>query len=158
MAKVTMFGAMCLAILFMAVTATSFRTTITIAEEDVENPREQISQRCQQQVQRAQNLRSCEQYLRQSSRFTEEEEEEEEEMDQQTRDWRQAFPRCCQQLEQIQDEQCRCEGIRQVMQQQQQRGELQGRERREAFRTAQSLPGLCRIAPQQCQIRTRSLV
>ncbi|KAK4338382.1 hypothetical protein RND71_042869 [Anisodus tanguticus] len=156
MAKVIIFGAMCLAILFMAVTASSFRTTVTIAEEDVANPREQISQRCQQQVQRAQNLRSCEQYLRQSSRFTEEEEEEI--MDQQIRGWRQAFPRCCEQLEQIQDEQCRCEGIRQVMQQQQQRRELQGREMREALLTAQSLPGLCRIAPQQCQIRTRSLL
>ncbi|XP_009590596.1 2S seed storage albumin protein-like [Nicotiana tomentosiformis] len=151
MAKVMIIGVVSLAVLLMAVTASSFRTTITIAE-DAENPREQISQRCQQQIQRAQQLRSCEQYLRQSTRFS----EEEEEFDNQGRDWRQEFPRCCEQLEQIQDEQCRCEGIRQVVQQQQQRGELQGRERQEVFRTAQTLPGLCRISPQRCEIPTRS--
>ncbi|MCD7447589.1 hypothetical protein HAX54_032207 [Datura stramonium] len=148
MAKVIMFGAICLAILFMSVTA-----TVTIG--GVENPiREQISQRCQQQIQRAQNLRSCDEYLRQSTKFTEEEEIL---MDQQTGDWRQSFPRCCEQLEQIEEEQCRCEGITQVMQQEQQRGELQGRERREVLKTAQSLPGLCRLSPHQCDIPTRSL-
>lgn len=87
MGKVIIFGAICLAILFMSVTASSFRTTITISE----NPREQISQRCQQQMQRAQNLRSCEEYLRQSHKFTDQEEEIY--MDQQSGDWRQSFPR-----------------------------------------------------------------
>ncbi|CAN4077788.1 unnamed protein product [Withania somnifera] len=133
----------------MAVTASSFRTTITIADD---NPRGQISQRCQQQMQMAQNLRSCEEYLRQSSKFS-----EEILMNQQGGDWRQSFPRCCEQLEQIQDEECRCEGLTQVIHQEQQMGELQGRERLEAFKTAQSLPGLCRIAPHQCNIPSRSL-
>ncbi|XP_049377253.1 2S seed storage albumin protein-like [Solanum stenotomum] len=142
MGKVIIFGATCLAILFMGVTASSFRTTITIAE----NPWEQMSQRCQMEMQRAQNLRSCEEYLRQSTKFT----EEGRYMDQQSGDWRQSFPRCCEQMEQMQDEQCRCEGIKQVMQQEQERGELQGREMREACKTAQSLPGLCRMSPHQC--------
>lgn len=84
--KVIIFGVTCLAILFMGVTtASSFRTTITIAE----NPWEQMSQRCQMEMQRAQNLRACEEYLRQSTKFT----EEGRYMDQQSGDWRQSFPR-----------------------------------------------------------------
>ncbi|KAK4338383.1 hypothetical protein RND71_042870 [Anisodus tanguticus] len=143
MARVMILGAISLAILFMAVTVSSSRITINIVE-DTENPQ---SQRCQQQIQQAQRLRSCQKYLRQTTQFSEEEE------DQVNRDQQQ----CCEQLRQIQESQCRCEGLRQVVQQEQQRGELQGRERQQMLRTAQNLPGLCGLSPQRCEIQTRSL-
>ncbi|KAJ8555733.1 hypothetical protein K7X08_013229 [Anisodus acutangulus] len=131
------------AILFMAVTVSSSRImTITIAE-DAENPQ---SQRCQQQIQQAQKLRSCQQYLRQQTQFQEEE-------DKVSRDKQQ----CCEQLRQIQEPQCRCEGLSQVVQHAQQQGELQGRERQQMIRTAENLPGLCQLSPQRCEIQTRSL-
>ncbi|KAF3664702.1 hypothetical protein FXO38_10021 [Capsicum annuum] len=127
-----------------AVTASSFRTTITIAD----NPMGEMSQRCEQQFQRAQNLRTCDDYLRQSSKFP----EEIMLMNQQDGDWRQSFPRCCEELEQMEDEECRCEGLTQIIHQEQQAAVLQGRERAEAFQTAQALPGLCRIPPRHCSI------
>ncbi|CAN4077786.1 unnamed protein product [Withania somnifera] len=133
-------GGICLAILFMAATVCSSRImTITIAEE-AEKPQ---SQRCQQQIQQAQQLRSCQQYLRQTRQSYGEENQSTEEVQ-----------RCCNQLQQIQDAQCRCEGLRQVVQQDQQRGELQGRERQQMLQTAQNLPGLCRLSPQRCEIQT----
>ncbi|KAK4365331.1 hypothetical protein RND71_016689 [Anisodus tanguticus] len=139
MARVMILGA----ILFMAVTVSSSRImTITIAE-DAENPQ---SQRCQQQIQQAQQLRSCQQYLRQQTQFQEEE-------DKVSRDKQQ----CCEQLRQIQEPQCRCEGLSQVVQHAQQQGELQGRERQQMIKTAQNLPGLCQLSPQRCEIQTRSL-
>lgn len=98
-------------------------------------------------VRQAQQLRSCQQYLRQRSQSSEEEEADQSRGD---------IQRCCQQLQQIQDPQCRCEGLRQVVQQEQQRGELQGRERQQMLQTAQNLPGLCRVSPQRCEIQTRS--
>ncbi|KAM3321854.1 2S seed storage albumin protein [Capsicum chacoense] len=139
-----------LAILFMAaaVTASSFRTTITIAG----NPMGEVSQRCEQQFQRAQNLRTCDDYLRQSSKFP----EEIMLINQQGGDWRQSFPRCCEELEQMEEEECRCEGLTQIIHQEQQAAELQGRERAEAFQTAQALPGLCRIPPRHCSIPSLS--
>ncbi|CAN4127529.1 unnamed protein product [Withania somnifera] len=134
-------GGICLAILFMAATVCSTRImTITIAE-DAENPQ---SQSCQQQIQQAQQLRSCQQYLRQRTQFSEEQD--------QGRD----IESCCNQLQLIQDAQCRCEGLRQVVRQEQQRGELQGRESQQMLQTAQNLPGLCRLSPQRCEIQTLS--
>ncbi|XP_009772214.1 2S seed storage albumin protein-like [Nicotiana tabacum] len=144
MAKVMILGAISLAILFMAITVSSSRTISITVSEEVEN---QQSRRCQQQIQQAQQLRSCQQYLRQRSQSSEEEEADQSRGD---------IQRCCQQLQQIQDPQCRCEGLRQVVQQEQQRGELQGRERQQMLQTAQNLPGLCRVSPQRCEIQTRS--
>ncbi|KAL2557649.1 2S albumin [Forsythia ovata] len=119
----------------------NYYATITTVERNDANPG--LSQRCQQEIQKQQQLNSCQQYLRQSSKFTEGQ-----------GGWREEFPRCCEQLEQI-DEQCRCEGIKQVVQQQKQRRELQGREMREMLETAQSLPSLCRFnPPQRCEIPT----
>ncbi|KAL0449833.1 UNVERIFIED_CONTAM: 2S albumin [Sesamum latifolium] len=113
----------------------------TTAEEIVNPGRE--SQRCRQQIER-QRLNSCREYLIDSSRSVRME------GGNQGRSWREEFPRCCEALEQI-DEQCRCQAVQQVVQQQRQGGELQGREMQEMLQTAQSLPSLCRISPRYCQ-------
>ncbi|GER35292.1 2S albumin seed storage protein [Striga asiatica] len=90
---------------------------------------------------KSQRLSSCSEYLRDSSRFDESES-----------GWREEFPRCCEELEQI-NEQCRCQALSQVTQQQM----VQGREKQEMLRTAQSLTSLCRIPPQSCEIQLRGL-
>ncbi|XP_011099732.1 2S albumin [Sesamum indicum] len=101
------------------------------------------SQRCRQQIER-QRLSSCREYLIDSSRPVMME------GGNQGRSWREEFPRCCEELERI-DEQCRCQAVQQVVQQERQGGELQGRELQEMLQTAQSLPSLCRISPRYCQ-------
>ncbi|KAK4416683.1 2S albumin [Sesamum alatum] len=112
------------------------------ATAEIVNPGRE-SQRCRQQIER-QRLSSCREYLIDSSRS------ERMEGENQGRSWREEFPRCCEAFEQI-DEQCRCQAVQQVVQQQRQGGELQGREMREMLQTAQSLPSLCRISPRYCQ-------
>ncbi|KAG5593130.1 hypothetical protein MTR67_037199 [Solanum verrucosum] len=139
MGRIMIVGAISLAILFMAATVCSSRImTITIAE-DALNPQ---TQSCQQQFQQAQQLRSCQQFLRQRSQYDED----------------QQIPRevqqCCNQLEQIQDPQCRCEGLMKVVQKEEQTGQVQGRQRQQMLQTAQNLPGLCRLSPQRCEIQT----
>ncbi|XP_055819504.1 2S seed storage albumin protein-like [Solanum dulcamara] len=138
MGRVMIIGAISLAILFMAATVCSSRImTITISE-DAENPQ---TQSCQQQIQQAQQLRSCQEFLRQKVQYED-----------------QQIPRevqqCCNQLEQIQDPQCRCEGLMQVVQQEEQTGQVQGRKKQQMLQTAQNLPGLCRLSPQRCEIQT----
>ena len=137
MGRVMIVGAISFLVFFMAATVCSSRImTITIAE-DVENPQ---TQSCQQQIQQAQQLRACQQFIREKAQSD------------------QQIPReaqqCCNQLQQIQDPQCRCEGLRQVVQQEEQQGRFQGRQRQEMLQTAQYLPSLCRISPQKCEIQT----
>ncbi|KAH7841555.1 hypothetical protein Vadar_031408 [Vaccinium darrowii] len=124
-------------LLFVAAAAT---TTTTVAE--VENLGQSREQRCRQQ-----ELNACQQYLRESTRITRRE------VLLNQSGWREQFPICCQQLEQL-EEQCRCEGLRRVFRQQQQRGELWGLEMQEMMETAESLPSLCRISPLWCDIRS----
>lgn len=89
----------------------------------------------------AKQLRSCQELLRQKVQYED-----------------QQIPRevqqCCNQLGQIQDPQCRCEGLMQVVQQEEQIGQVQGRQRQQMLQTAQNLPGLCRLSPQRCEIQT----
>ncbi|KAK4393771.1 2S albumin [Sesamum angolense] len=110
---------------------------------EIVNPGSWESQRCRQQIER-QRLSSCREYLIDSSRSVRME------GGNQGRSWREEFPRCCEALEQI-EEQCRCQAVQQVVQQEGEREELQGREVREMLETAQSLPSLCRISPHYCQ-------
>ncbi|KAG8383841.1 hypothetical protein BUALT_Bualt04G0055700 [Buddleja alternifolia] len=114
-------------------------TTTTTVE--IVNPRE--SEQCRQQI-GLQRLSSCQQYLRSSSRF------ESSIMPENESGWRETFPQCCEDLEQI-NEECRCEAIKQIAQQERQVERVQGREMREMLQTAQSLPALCRISPRYCQ-------
>ncbi|GAA0185788.1 hypothetical protein LIER_33076 [Lithospermum erythrorhizon] len=117
--------------------AASISTTTEVAE---------LAERCQQQQQQ---INACQRYLIDSSQCSSSGRSS---YSNERGDWREEFPRCCEQLEQI-DEQCRCEAIKQVAQQQHQ--QLQGREKEEMLQTAQSLPNLCRISPQRCDIQRR---
>lgn len=60
------------------------------------------------------------------------------------------FQRCCQQLKRM-DEQCRCEGLRQMVKQRQ--GELQAHEMREMMQCARDLPNECGVGPDRCAMR-----
>lgn len=90
-----------LIVLLAAVAAFATTTTTTV---EIVNSGESRG-RCRQQIER-QRLSSCEQYLRDSSRFELMPENE-------GGGWREEFPRCCEELEQI-NEQCRCEAVKQV--------------------------------------------
>lgn len=41
-----------------------------------------------------------------------------------------------------------------VVQQEEQTGQVQGRQRQQMLQTAENLPGLCRLSPQRCEIQT----
>ncbi|CAI9096931.1 OLC1v1033195C1 [Oldenlandia corymbosa var. corymbosa] len=118
------------------------------------------SQGCEKQLQK-QQLDCCQTYLRESSRPVSPSSvsmvvDDDEDHNQGTgpSSWRDAFPRCCDQLEHVTKE-CRCQAITQAIQQQmQQRGQLQGVEMREMLQNARSLPVLCRIKKSQsCDIQ-----
>lgn len=63
-----------------------------------------------------------------------------------------SLQQCCQQLRQIDQQQCQCEGLRQIVQQQRQLGELQGQQLREVVQKAQNLANRCGLGHQQCDI------
>ncbi|KAH6758118.1 hypothetical protein C2S52_023004 [Perilla frutescens var. hirtella] len=110
------------------------------AAVEIQNPGESRG-RCRQEIE-GQRLSSCRQYLRDGSRCDTTPQNE-------GGGWREAFPQCCEELEQI-NQRCRCEALKQVAWEQRQAGELQERELGEMLRTAQSLPSLCRISSQYC--------
>ncbi|KAK2993287.1 hypothetical protein RJ640_022126 [Escallonia rubra] len=115
------------ALLLVGSIGSSSRTSITTIEIDEENPT-------------GQSLDACKRYLVQSSRPRS--------------GWREEFQQCCEQLEEM-DKRSRCEGIRRIAQQEkQQQGGSRGEEMQEMMQTARSLPGLCRMEPRRCEIRT----
>ncbi|KAL7141978.1 hypothetical protein ABFS83_08G091000 [Erythranthe nasuta] len=128
-------------VLLAAAAATATRTTTTVEIVNVVAAEESSPQGCRQEIER-QRLSSCREYLTDSSRFLPGNEG--------GRGWREEFPRCCEELQQI-TQQCRCQAVKQVAQEQRQAGRLQGREIGEMLQTAQSLPSLCRISPHYCQ-------
>ncbi|XP_010064931.1 2S albumin [Eucalyptus grandis] len=147
MARVAVTAAV-LALLVVAASAT-YRTTITTVEFDEEaNPRRggggsgSGSQQCRQRILR-QQLHKCEQFITQGRGLIVLPRHEE--------GGQGSLQQCCQQLRQI-DQQCRCEGLKQIVQEQQQQGQLQGQELREVVQKAQNLPNMCRLGPQRCDI------
>ncbi|XP_052206141.1 2S seed storage albumin protein-like [Diospyros lotus] len=135
------------ALLLLLCSSSAYRTTTTITTVETEEAgisREDPSQRCRQQIQSQQRLNACRQYLRESSRISLVEEPNE---------WREQFQRCCQQLEEL-AEPCRCVGVMAAADDVRQGGMLQGREVREMLRTAETLPGLCRMSPRRCNVRS----
>ncbi|KAF8023835.1 hypothetical protein BT93_F1117 [Corymbia citriodora subsp. variegata] len=63
------------------------------------------------------------------------------------------FRPCCQQLRQL-DDQCRCEGLSEVIRQQLRGSRGQGSSQSEVSRCARNLPSICGIGPRSCDIRT----
>ncbi|KAJ9153723.1 hypothetical protein P3X46_027136 [Hevea brasiliensis] len=150
MAKLTVLIATFIALLFV-VDASIYRTTMIIDEgsDDTENP----SRRgCSQQIQQQQNLRQCQEYIRQrvhGSRGRGRPAAAYDEVENQ----RDQFRRCCNQLQQM-DSPCRCEGLRQAIHSQQSQGQIQGQDVRQAFQVAQYLPSECGVSPRRCQIQS----
>ncbi|XP_062170565.1 2S seed storage albumin protein-like [Alnus glutinosa] len=142
MARLATLATLFAALLLVAHAAAAFHTTVTTVDVDdnIEN-QQRRGESCREQVQRQQNLNHCQRYMRQqceSGSF--------EDGNQQ-----QHLQQCCQQLRRM-DEQCRCEGLRQVVRQQQ--GELRGEEMREMMECARHMPNQCHLSPQRCEIRS----
>ncbi|KAK9269287.1 hypothetical protein L1049_001057 [Liquidambar formosana] len=138
MAKLTILVAI-FTILSLVVDASIYRTTVTIDEG---NPRGQPSQGCRQQMQR-QDLSHCERFLQQGRRGNEltfrRVVHNEEHLQQ-----------CCNQLRQMDDEECQCEAIKMMVDQQQ--GRMQREEEmQEMMQRAQSLPNKCGMRSQRCE-------
>ncbi|KAI3962279.1 hypothetical protein MKW92_017818 [Papaver armeniacum] len=123
-----------------AVEASIYRTTVTTEIEDsMEN---QQSQRCQRQM-RGMRMNMCQQYLRQSSQRGDDIMEEE------SNPTRQGLQDCCREMRGVSEE-CRCEAIRQMMQQMHGQA-YQG----QMMQKASQLPSMCGMRPQYCDIRGR---
>ncbi|XP_044473104.1 2S albumin seed storage protein-like [Mangifera indica] len=131
------------ALFLLVANASIYRATIEIDEEN--SSRHHHHQSCQEQIQRQQQLRQCQQHLRQ------------EVQGQQSWDLRgiinpqqqqHHLRQCCQQLQEL-DNRCRCQGLEQVVRQQLQQGQLRGEEIREAMEIASEIPRRCNIQPRQ---------
>ncbi|PSS06160.1 2S sulfur-rich seed storage protein large chain 1B like [Actinidia chinensis var. chinensis] len=144
MVKLTILAAAFVALLALA-SVSSHRTTITttVVEEE-ENPGQQ--QQCREQIQSQQNLRHCQMYLAQVGRDYYDVAMVTDRNPQQQQHLRE----CCQQLQKI-DEECRCEGVRMAVRQQQ--GQREREEMGQIMQMAQDLPSKCNLSPRRCQIQ-----
>ncbi|KAI3920558.1 hypothetical protein MKW92_016014 [Papaver armeniacum] len=114
-----------------AVEASIYRTTVTTTEieDDTEN---QQSQRCQ-----AANARNAHEYVGDDIIMEE------------SNPTRQGLQDCCREMRGVSEE-CRCEAIRQMMQQMHGQA-YQG----QMMQKARQLPSMCGMGPQYCDIRGR---
>ncbi|GFZ06523.1 hypothetical protein Acr_18g0006930 [Actinidia rufa] len=101
------------------------------------NPRQQ--QQCREQIQRQQNLRHCQMYLAQGRDQYEVAMVTDINPQQQ-----QHLRECCQQLRSM-DEECRCDGVRTAVRQQQ--GQREREEMGQVMQKAQDLPSKCNLSP-----------
>ncbi|POO00444.1 Napin/ Bra allergen [Trema orientale] len=157
MARLTILAAagLLVAVLFVVNTSVgAHRTTITTVEIESNNL---PTQRCEDQIRR-QNLRECEQYIRQGRRddygvLALKGEEEENYSGGQQQQWQQ-LQQCCNQLRQM-DQQCQCEAMSHIVRQQRQRQgqQIRGEQLRQMLQRAQNLPNECGTGPQHCDVR-----
>ncbi|XP_047320784.1 2S seed storage albumin protein-like [Impatiens glandulifera] len=151
MAKLTIFAL--LALFALAHVATAFRTTVTVVEEEEDFNPARPQQRCQEQIQRQQQLRHCQMHLkekfrRQSSVLAMSTDDNNEDEDQ-------YLDQCCQQLRNL-NEQCRCKGLQEAVRQQQQqtrgeeRGQTEQRQKKKIVEEAERLPSRCDVSPRSC--------
>ncbi|XP_057506580.1 2S sulfur-rich seed storage protein 1-like [Actinidia eriantha] len=139
MAKLTFLATALVALLAIG-SVSAHRTTITTTVVEEENPGQQ---QCREQIQRQQNLRHCQMYLAQGR--------DQYEVAMVTdRNQQQHLRECCQQLRSI-DEECRCEGVRMAVRQQQ--GQREREEMRQVMQKAQDLPSRCNLSPRRCEIQ-----
>ncbi|MCL7042758.1 hypothetical protein MKW94_002330 [Papaver nudicaule] len=122
------------------VEASIYRTIVTTTEiDDVVDDNQQYSQRCQRQM-RGMRMNMCRQYLRQPSQRWD---------DFESNPTGQAPQECCRELRGVSEE-CRCEAVRQMVQQMQGQA-YQG----QMMQKARQLPSMCGMRPQYCDIRGR---
>ncbi|MCL7036131.1 hypothetical protein MKW94_016791 [Papaver nudicaule] len=122
------------------VEASIYRTTVTTTEiDDVADDNQQYSQRCQRQM-RGMRMDRCRQYLRQPSQRWD---------DIESNPTGQTPQECCRELRGVSEE-CRCEAVRQMVQQMQGQA-YQG----QMMQKARQLPSMCGMRPQYCDIRGR---
>ncbi|PSS16260.1 2S sulfur-rich seed storage protein large chain 2 like [Actinidia chinensis var. chinensis] len=141
MAKLTILAVSLVAFLALA-SVSAHRTTITTTVVEEENPGQQ---QCREQIQRQQNLRHCQMYLARGR----DQYEVAMVTDRNPRQ-QQHLRECCQQLQKI-DEECRCEGVRTAVRQQQ--GQREQEEMRQVMQEAQDLPSKCNLSPRRCHIQ-----
>ncbi|PSS16262.1 2S sulfur-rich seed storage protein large chain 2 like [Actinidia chinensis var. chinensis] len=140
MAKLTFLATALVALLAIG-SVSAHRTTITTTVVEEENPGQQ---QCREQIQRQQNLRHCQMYLAQGR--------DQYEVAMATdRNQQQHLRECCQQLRSM-DEECRCEGVRMAVRQQQ--GQREREEMGQVMQKAQDLPSKCNLSPRRCQIQS----
>ncbi|KAI3960674.1 hypothetical protein MKX01_003848 [Papaver californicum] len=123
-----------------AVEASIYRTTVTTTEIE-DTTENQQSQRCERQM-RGMRMNMCQQYLRQSSQRGDDIIMMESNPTGQLQD-------CCREMRGVSEE-CRCEAIRQMVQQMQGQA-YQG----QMTQKARQLPSMCGMRPQYCDVRGR---
>ncbi|XP_062080647.1 2S seed storage albumin protein-like [Humulus lupulus] len=140
------------AVLFVVNTSVrAHRTTITTVEIESENP--EPYQRCEEQIRR-QNLRQCQQYIREGRGQYGVLEFNNEAENYISSSQTQELQQCCNQLKRM-DQQCQCEAMTHIMRQQrrQQGQQLSGERLQQMVQRAQNLPRVCGSGPQQCDVR-----
>ena len=154
-ARTTVIAAMLATALLAVAGVSGFRATITaIIDEELDQDageQQQTQHKCRQQI-RPQRLQQCRQFLQQQSQ----ESPYEPVLLNQEEKQQQPLWQCCQQLKNV-DEQCRCEAVKQVVQQLQQGegpyGQQGPQKQQQILQKARQLPGLCNLQPKECQIQ-----
>ena len=143
MAKLTILAASLAVFLVIIANTSAYRTTITTVEIDEDDSRQS---KCRAQVQ-MQDLNQCEQFLKRAIQgqgyLTLERDS--------NRSGQPHLQQCCQQLRQL-DDKCQCEGIFEVVREQQ--GELEGQEMQKMLQAASNLPAMCGLRARRCKIKS----
>ncbi|KAL1564999.1 2S seed storage albumin protein-like [Salvia divinorum] len=127
------------AALLMVLVALASATTY-FDEEGSEN-----YQQCRQQVQ-GRKFHSCQRFLQQRTNEDEDEEVED--------SYQPSLQACCQELKQMDRQQCGCEAIRQAVKQtQQSTRRYQTGQSEQVYQKARALPRRCALREQQCHFR-----
>ncbi|KAL3733594.1 hypothetical protein ACJRO7_023027 [Eucalyptus globulus] len=143
MANFATLAAIFAALLVMSHAASAHRTTITTVEIDEDNERSRRGS-CHEQVQ-TQGLEQCEQLMMDIGRGGSRMGGGERERLMHSKHFRP----CCQQLRQV-EERCRCQGIRQVVREEQSEFSREGMQR--VARSARDLPSACGFSsPRRCE-------
>ncbi|KAI4378307.1 hypothetical protein MLD38_015802 [Melastoma candidum] len=157
MAKVAALSALLAALLFVSLAAATTTVTTVQVNEAEENRRYGSRESCREQLEIADELRDCEDFLREQvrrggfrgrrfggvdpygsgGRFGGES---------------RRLRECCQQLRQV-DDRCRCQGLREILREQQQQLRGFGEEREDLERITENIPQICGVSPGRCDIR-----
>ncbi|KAI4341078.1 hypothetical protein MLD38_025848 [Melastoma candidum] len=145
MAKPATLAALLAGLMLVSLAAASAVTKVEVdLGEDENSSRRFRGGGCRDQLEMVDELRSCEDFLRQQAR-------------QGGRRFgggrfgSRRLQDCCEELRQV-DDHCRCQGLREIVRDQQQMRGFGG-EREQLERIAEDLPRMCGVGPGRCDIR-----
>ncbi|KAJ9182728.1 hypothetical protein P3X46_006688 [Hevea brasiliensis] len=139
MTKLTILAATFMALLLLFEAS---RITATVEDEEMRNPGMRT---CRKQVQQLKNLRNCQEYMKEQIH-------DGKQLNHKNDEYYHYPEECCDELRQM-DSKCRCEGLKQAINQLMKKGKLQGEDLSDAYWIARDLPMRCGLRPGHCRMQ-----